>query len=190
MVWMECRSCSHRFLYPVPEDMESWYETDGYRMTTHNSTDPLVNLQEETQRAQRLSQWIDKPLSHLDIGSSTGALLRTVGAEIQVGVELSHNRRSSYEFKSFKNLDQVNDFYELITCIQTLEHVIDPVRHLRLIYKSCLSYCLIEVPVEGIYYPHLHRFNIEGLQDMMSSIGFAVQVLELTESYYLLRGDI
>ena len=193
--WIECRVCLHRFVDPVPPDLEIWYETDGYRMTTHHSADPLVNLQEEQKRAERLSGWIyERPYTHLDIGSSTGALLQKANAVYtKAGLELSGARRGIYQdlgIVPYKSLEEVQGDYELITCIHVLEHVIDPMTYLKFIAERTQSYCIIEVPVSGYIYPHLHRFNIEGIQVQMEDLDLAVQVVELTEDRYVIRGHI
>lgn len=175
--WWTCRDCSHSFVFPIPDDIIDYYKNDDYRMDTHRTRDPLFNLGEEQSRARRLLPVIEKynPIrSHLDIGSSTGLLLRTVGAEIRCGVEPSRSRRETYNFDNAETIDVVKDRYDLVTIIHTLEHVAQPIVLLEHARRRCTRVMIVEVPVSGRTFPHLHEFRRGTIEEMMKKIGFDV----------------
>lgn len=126
--WSICEICSHVFVNPQPSDLwtKNFYK-EGYRKMTHRlkKEDPKAiprgSAEEEMSRAMHVVNNIirfrgEAPLSnHLDIGSSTGALLASTmskfSCKLLVGVEPGDAWRefsvNSYEDLS-KNLARVD----------------------------------------------------------------------------------
>mgnify|MGYP001558898893 FL=1 len=163
--WSICNVCQHVFVNPYPEAkwLNDWYH-NGYRKMTHRLEEedpekiPVTNGNEELGRAvyvmNVLMRWRgpDKIASHLDIGSSTGALLAAMMdrflVEKSVGVEpnnawraFSVNSFQKYmdtaqesvknahprNFHVYENLKEVpkTPKFDLVTCIHTLEHIVE-----------------------------------------------------------------
>ena len=163
--WSICNVCQHVFVNPYPEAkwLNDWYH-NGYRKMTHRLEEedpekiPVTSGNEELGRAvyvmNVLMRWrgTDKITSHLDIGSSTGALLAAMMdrflVEKSVGVEpnnawrtFSVNSFQKYmdtaqesvknahprNFHVYENLKEVpkTPKFDLVTCIHTLEHIVE-----------------------------------------------------------------
>src|SRR3990167_57661 len=172
--WSICNNCNHVFVnpYPTKEWLDAFYR-EGYRSMTHNleKEDPKAiprrSAEEEMTRSMHvinnIIRWRGEGQikHHLDIGSSTGALLAStmdrLGAELLVGVEPgtawaefsveSYKKFASAlkeqkvtrkdvplgEFIIYPDIDKVpkSPKFDLVTIIHTLENVIDPLDILK-----------------------------------------------------------
>src|SRR3990172_10990542 len=116
--WSICNICKHVFVNPRPSD--AWTEAfyiDGYRAMTHrlkkedSKAIPRSSAEEELSRSMHvlnnIIRWRGEGpiLNHLDIGSSTGALLASTmerfGAQTLVGVEPGRAWRE-FSIESYK----------------------------------------------------------------------------------------
>lgn len=126
--WAICGNCTHVFVNPRPSDAwsEAFY-TEGYRTMTYSlekedsKAIPRISAEEELSRAihviNNIIRWRgeDTVANHLDIGSSTGALLASTmerfGCKVLTGVEPGRAWRdfSVQSYKVFaKRLGQEN----------------------------------------------------------------------------------
>ena len=122
-------------------------------------------IAEEEERAKGWIDYIKKPVRHLDIGSSTGRVLRTIGASGQAGVEPGPWGR---EYGAYDSLSQVEGQFDLVTALHVLEHVVDPVGFLRPIRKLACGPVCIEVPKPpGWGWPHLTAYRNDSLLKIM-----------------------
>ena len=187
--WDICQNCSHLYVNPQPsQDWLSSYYKDGYRRDVYDleeeSADnvPQQSGQEEVARGVKILTQIERiqgggPFKrHLDIGSSTGALLAGVmekwGVPYSVGVEpndawreFSMNSfekfstdgkakgflKEDHEFKTYSTLDEVpkSPKFDLITCSHVIEHMPEPLRVLTRLKKShalSKAFLYVEVP--------------------------------------------
>ena len=185
--WVFCTNCQLVFVSPRPT--EKWlaaYYKKGYRLDTHGTEDatkvPQSSGAEEVSRGMKILADLERMRgmgtigSHLDIGSSTGALIAGVMEKFQctrsVGVEpndawreFSENSFSKFQTdpnrqgmlpagSTFKTHTKIEDVpkspkYELITISHVLEHTVDPVSMLTRLRKSHLlskGLMYIEVP--------------------------------------------
>lgn len=162
-----------------------------------------------------IARWrgTDKIMSHLDIGSSTGSLLaammdrfqveRSVGVEpndawrtfslnsykkftdtAQASVKNAHPRA----FNVYENIKQVpkTPKFELVTCIHTLEHILEPMDIIsgasaRMKPNALL---MIVVPylfggfVDPLMFPHMHVWTQQTLTHALELSGMEAELYE------------
>lgn len=175
-------------------ELEKFYERE-YRVLSQQSEEPTKkDLVMQQQRARETLEMIEKDLSkvsrHLDIGSSSGALLEEIRLKYgsaAVGIEPGDAYRRFSQEKGFEVLaslsalsDQTKRF-DLVTIMHVLEHLRDPVETLseiRVDHMSPDGYLLIEVPNsfehEALEVAHLFAFTPLSLQETVRQSGFEV----------------
>ena len=181
--WAQCLSCGFSQIYPMPteEELIDVYASGDYRNFTgvcldgvwapyhpHDENGTLWGKQRQTQEWHRISNWCkeDGPLidsrgkSYLDVGASTGESVRFMKAR---GMEPSHGVEPGTwgrEWDAFETLDDVENSYDIVTCLHVLEHVNDPAKLLhQLLSKTNIQLCL-EVPVGNKrLWPHVGDFT-------------------------------
>jgi SAM-dependent methyltransferase len=151
--------CGLIFLDSFIKDVDEYYK-ETYRKTLEENTSEVTDktLATELDRAKRLTPEILKRVRSvnrvLDVGSSTGIFLSRLGEYFDCslqGVEPSDAFRKHSVASGVPTVDKLNKvegLFDLITCIHTLEHVIDPVEFLKNIVEKGNSETtfLIEVP--------------------------------------------
>lgn len=175
-----CSSCDFAQIYPMPSEEEvlKYYTSGKYRTETHCKTDgpDERNFHEEKTRAEGWLDYMSLPVErHLDIGSSAGKVLETIGAKVQVGVEPGAWGR---EYGAFENLDEVEGTFDLVTCLHTLEHVVDPFEMLKKIRRLAVGQVCIELPKPpGWGWPHLTCFRNKSLLKAMEDAGMPARIV-------------
>ena len=175
-----CAECDFAQIYPMPSEAEvlEYYASGQYRTETHCKTEGPGerNFHEERTRADGWLPYISLPVErHLDIGSSAGQVLEVLGAEVQVGVEPGIWGR---EYGAFESLDEVEGTFDLVTCLHTLEHVIDPFEMLRKIRGRASGQVCIELPKPpGWGWPHLTCFRNKSLLKAMEDAGMPARIV-------------
>lgn len=205
-VWVRCRVCGLVYANPRPSDewLHDYYSNGGYRMMVFGTNDPVASIQDEVERSSRLATVVQRMTTkverHLDIGSSTGAMLATVHGlyeSEEVGIELSQSYRDkTLELfaeaeaqlpRLYTTLDDVEDeTFDLITAIHVLEHMTDPVSFLNEAYGLLTDNGLLIVEVPNLYggptsplmFPHLYGFSHQTLMHMLEEVGYAVLDVE------------
>jgi hypothetical protein len=188
--------CGFMFMPKVIADEAGYYQST-YRKTLHNGTEEVSEEVKniEKDRGKRLVSEILKRANTveraMDVGSSTGYLLSKIGdfydCLIQ-GVEPNTEYRKysiSQGIPTAEKIDQVNGIFDLITCIHTLEHTIDPVGFLKPILEHAnqSTLFLIEVPFYGYRLHHPVLYTFLALDMVFNLVG-----LQMTE--YVLGDDI
>ena len=189
MDWWFCNSCGH--IYANPQPSPEWlaeYYKDGYRADTHKlekedpENVPKASGEEEVARGVKILNEIERiqgggPFTrHLDLGSSTGALIAGVmekwSVPYSVGVEpndawrvFSSNSfekfqvtgkergflKKDHEFKTYEKLTDVpkSPKFDLLTASHVVEHLPDPLSTLTRMKKShalAKAVLYVEVP--------------------------------------------
>ncbi len=202
LVYFQCKNCGLVFQSAdesCAADPKFYSET--YRKVYQASEAPTAkDLWVQEQRAANLVrllrlQNVNTPENVLDIGASSGLLLRaiqqTFGCQV-IGVEPGDAYRTYAEsrglqmFSSLDALIETNpERFDLVTLSQVLEHLPDPVGTLRSIRKNLLSengVVLMEVPNfyahDSYELAHLVCFTPHSLQEVLKQAGFEVMYLQ------------
>jgi len=192
-----CRHCGLVFQTPRMEEGElAKFYAGAYRKHQQATEKPIEkDLLMQEARAMRTLALIGKKVSgidrHLDIGSSSGALLRAFQRQFEcagVGIEPGEAYRTySREqgdrvFPDQSALLQAGEGrFDLITMMHVLEHMPDPVHDLAGIQERFLSpggHLLLEVP--NLYehasfeLSHLYAFSGSTLREVLRQAGLKV----------------
>jgi len=146
----ELCECGAAFLNPRMDDaaLTEWYRSGAYReRTAQADIDNRLGEVQEQERAAYLSQWIRGDFrAHLDIGAFNGALLSEMSrthTTIQKWGGVDPNGKFA-----FTDIEEAGKGWDLVTIIQTLEHVNDPRQMIGQIYDRLTpgGMCVCEVP--------------------------------------------
>jgi trans-aconitate methyltransferase len=179
----------------TPGELEVFYRSE-YRLHREGTDQPTAkDLLVQAARARLTVQWIDSlvkpPSRHLDVGSSSGALLEAfhdrfgcagVGLEPGEAYRSYSLQRGLRVFPSPAELAKADERrFDLMTAMHVLEHIPDPVEALTRFREDLLApaaHLLIEVPNlsehEALELPHLHAFTPRSLKDTVRRAGFRV----------------
>ena len=192
-----CRTCGLMLQSPRMSDEElAAFYTSSYRLTVQGTEAPTEkDLRMQAGRARHLVRFSQGRLPavarHLDIGCSSGALLRafsrSYGCE-SVGVEPGQAYRAvaaSRGTRAVASLDDLDDMqaatFDLVSLVHVLEHIADPVAYLRRLREERLSpggTLLVEVPNlfghKGVELSHLAVYAPRTLCQVLQASGFRV----------------
>lgn len=191
-VFYRCMRCGFSYQNPTmgPELQRYYYESGLYRSETGQLVENL-DLNEK-QRGQRIINVMEalgiipqKPFHMLDVGCSRGFLLDMMvnkhACTIE-GVDLN-DKYCQLPIKVSKTLNDVPNWFDLITAIHVLEHQSDPVSFLKDIRKHLADggKLVVEVPfLDGPYrLPHPVVFEPHTLGLAMKLAGFDVKTVIL-----------
>jgi len=138
-----CRSCGHAFIWPVPADLdryyEHWYVGPGWDKVREMQASELTRFLHQL-RLKRLSRYVDLNIRSevLDVGCGQGIFLeevrRAYGCGIagsdttDVGIEdMSPEPRRAIDFRKGE-LEEVgfqDEHYEMVVALHVLEHIPD-----------------------------------------------------------------
>lgn len=203
----ECQGCSLVFLDPTQENLEEYYRKE-YRKLHSPVLGKELNAQEffdiniplQKGRIEKIKHLLRKDMRVLDVGSSAGMFLQAIKSYVRecVGVEFDE-KYAQYANEQLgittytTPLAQTNlepHSFDMISALQTLEHIADPQKFLDAIkqYLRPDGIIYIEVPnhdesllsvfdVPGyrdFYYrgPHIFYYNPRTLRMMMNRAGF------------------
>ena len=192
-----CRRCGLVYQSPRMDDGElAQFYGREYRIQRQKTEDPIEkDLQMQDARARAVLELVQTHLPgvsrHLDIGSSSGALLARFHEQygcVSIGVEPGEAYRhfsKSQGHKVFPSLDALTEAneppFDLISMMHVLEHVADPVHTLRSLRESRIQpggYLLLEVPNlidhECLELSHLYAFTQPTLRETVRQAGFQV----------------
>ena len=101
----------------------------------------------------------------LDVGSALGDFLLLAKKKFKIaeGVELNekHRKKSSKYLNIYKNLDEVENKYDVITLFHVLEHVPDQIKFVNTIYNKLNKngYLYLEIPCAHDYLLNLNSYK-------------------------------
>jgi trans-aconitate methyltransferase len=178
------------------EQLSQFYAT-AYRDLYHQSKEPTsTDLSIQTKRAAHLMEFVRRQglntlKAHLDIGCSTGTLLKTFKTHFNnqaIGVELDETHRAyaqSQGITAFSSLAELpgdcEKSFNLVSLIHVLEHLPDPVgtlKELRIRWLSADGWLLLEVPNlychDSFEVAHLTSFSPSTFTQVVRQAGFRV----------------
>jgi len=198
LIYFQCDSCGLIFQSPdANQATDPQFYAQTYRQIYQSSVDPTPkDLWVQENRALTLVSLlntlrVEAPQRILDIGASTGLLLKTFreafGGEI-IGVEPGDAYRAHAEqqdipmFASIEALIETNPAkFDLVSMIHVLEHLPDPVDVLRMIRTELLNesgILLLEVPNfyahDSYELAHLACYTPHTLQEVLRQAGYHV----------------
>jgi hypothetical protein len=197
-----CKNCGLVFQSPriSDETLSGFYETEYREMVQGEEGPSEKDLRIQAGRARNLIDFsrskVGEIETHLDIGSSAGALMlafrHEYGCEV-VGVEPGRAYRTYSRERGLHveaDLDDLTDGlknnFDLITMSHVLEHVPEPVDYLRQIRQEWLSlrgYLLIEVPNlfghHALEFSHLTAFYAMSLRRLLERSGFELLTIQV-----------
>lgn len=197
--YFTCSNCHVIFQNPRMSDEElGRFYADGHYRRLINVPDEQKDEADKIFWANFCSKVIKENLSeinsHLDIGCGRGYLLKEVGAKIKVGIEpdIAHVIVSGIEvYAHLKEAPQRT--FDLVTIIQTLEHVPDPINCLKDTVKLVKRDGLVAIEVPTWKSPggslrlsHLYHFEPDVLRWMCREVGLSVIRTEFTPHMLLI----
>jgi SAM-dependent methyltransferase len=178
-------ACGAAFLSPRMNDDElrEWYKSGTYREHVGEWDEKLIETKNQLKfRAEYIAKLIKSPFkSHLDIGCSSGELLCAVHTAnpdiLSVGVD-TDPVLATRDFFVYSDIDKVEGMFDLITIIQTLEHINQPRKMIGSIYEHLNSngIVIVEVPNRRAWLgafsvpQHVVAYDEQSLRELM--IGF------------------
>lgn len=186
MSWTTCSNCEvdYQTRRLSPKSLYTYYRGNLYRLFIDNE-----NFEERDKNtlgfAKLILDFFEEvgvtATRQLDFGSGHGALLRTVEWE-GVGVEISEKARKWSEecgVEVYDTLDEVEGQFDLITIVETLEHLPDPLAVLRALVDRLTidGRIFISVPwsskspASKIQIGHLFDFNLKPLRFLTEKAG-------------------
>ncbi len=220
---LRCALCSFEFLEPLKQIGEDYYSSTRYRSNHGPNLRKISTSQEIFQTYLPYQQKIIQELERekiisprtrvLDVGCSTGHLLAALKGRVgkRVGLELDASAaafiKKHLDFPVYETPIEKAEIregpFDLITSIETLEHISDPLPFLhgigRQLAKTGQVY--IEVPnlndalmslyqvkeYVDFYYrePHVSYFTERSLMRLMKKAGFTGRVKTAQRYYFL-----
>ena len=146
----------------------------------------------ELGRATRVAEGFAYPeiKRHLDIGCGYGVLMEEISNKYGCLSEGCDVRNLTENYKVYGSFSEIEDTYDLVTCVHTLEHSIDPLGFLKEMRPLCSKHLYIEVPslgtARGTLSPHhLFGFTAHSLKKMVEAAGFPIVLIrQITHSNY------
>lgn len=188
LAYAACTGCGLVQLDPRPtaDELEGYY-VDQYREGRGDADGSASAATQDRRAAQQVAFVGRTPARHLDVGCSTGGLLRAFGAREQVGVEPGARHREAAAASGIEVHASLEDLaatepagFDLVTMSHVLEHLPDPVASLRLVRGLLAPGGELFVEVPSLYRSlayepaHLLAFTSRSLASTLGSAGFAV----------------
>ncbi len=186
ITWSTCQNCGTEYqtIRLDPESLYEYYSSDQYRRLI-DSDNQEFRYENNVRYAQHVMDFFKEAevtaSRQLDYGSGTGALLEAVPWD-GMGVEISENALLWQEERgldSYRTLEEVPGDFDLITIIETLEHLPNPVSTLEALLERLTPDGLffIAVPWGGrhpgdkIQIGHLFSFSLPSLKFIAEKVG-------------------
>jgi 2-polyprenyl-3-methyl-5-hydroxy-6-metoxy-1,4-benzoquinol methylase len=192
-----CHRCGLVYQSPRMDEAElAQFYAREYRIQRQKTEDPIEkDLLMQDARARAVLGMVQPHLAavtrHLDVGSSSGALLQRFHEQYKcasVGVEPGDSYRhfsQSQGLKVFPSLDTLAEAdenpFDLISMLHVIEHIEDPVHALHSLRESKMrpgGYLLLEVPNlidhESLELSHLYAFTRLTLKAIVQQAGFRI----------------
>ena len=190
-----CERCGLVFQSPqlTREALDRHYRLEYHQRSHSQERDPQKDRWVQERRAEHLARVLrrhqPRPRRHLDVGSSSGILLKAFSREFgseAFGVEPGESDRAEAVAAGVRvvaSIDQIPrqaaGTFDLVTLIHVLEHLPDPIGTLRLIRQEWLAadgLVLVETPSlyghTSFELGHLVAFSEQTLRGALSAAGF------------------
>lgn len=174
------------------DDIDRYYSSGLYRSWLNMTQEDMDR--DEQNRATFVAKLIrervsDNVMSHLDVGSSRGFLLREVDAVFKAGVEPNTQYAAYHPNVEYPILFDVPDSmkFDLVTSLHTLEHVLYPldVLGMMLMHTTENGKVVIEVPSESspggwARLAHTYHYPPWTIHYMARALGWRVSMMAMT----------
>ncbi|MEK7308506.1 MAG: class I SAM-dependent methyltransferase, partial [Nitrospirota bacterium] len=204
----ECTSCGLVFLSSFSHIKRGFYENSGMHEGKINIEQWLKETENDDKRRFSYFKRLLMKKDVLDFGCGAGgflALAKEVAANV-VGVEpeISLKRHfKKHSLKTFRNIDKVSGYFDVITLFHVLEHMPDPCDILKKLMKNLKKNgrIIIEVPSADdalltlyeneafsrfTYWScHLFLFNVKTLAELARQAGLQVNYIKQIQRYPL-----
>lgn len=201
LTYMLCDTCGLVFQSPRMSDdeLKDFYQAE-YRWLIQDNVEPTEkDRRVQAGRARNLLRLLLRNLdfvrSHLDIGSSAGALLEVIQDKYNctsIGVEPGDAYRTFSQERGWEVVSDLDDIhkkysasFDLVTMAHVLEHLPDPVGYLCNLREKWMTpggHLLIEVPnLNGhtaLELSHLAAYTTMTLQRLLNRAGFRIKAIE------------
>ncbi|KKS00008.1 MAG: Methyltransferase type 11 [Candidatus Magasanikbacteria bacterium GW2011_GWC2_41_17] len=203
-----CSVCGYVFLDPRKKKDREFYTGNNYRRLYGSTPNKISKCHEIFNTYLPFQDLIIKEIGHilkldmkvLDVGCSTGHFLHALKGKVKerVGLELQKDAvsfiRKNLDFKVYSQSIETTKIkeshFDLVTCLQVLEHIENPLVFLNGLAKNLKpdGYLYLEVPnvndvlltcykVAGyadFYFrePHISNFSINSLKILLRRAGF------------------
>jgi 2-polyprenyl-3-methyl-5-hydroxy-6-metoxy-1,4-benzoquinol methylase len=160
---VQCHDCGLVYVSPAMdrEWMDNFYRNEYRKTYGRNEASQMAAEQNHAGNAVMLlkTNLPDiKPKRFLDIGCSNGKLLEKLlevyGIGIYVGVDPSEREG---KFPVYKSLDEVGHKHDLVTMLNTLEHMTNPMEELRKIHNILEDDGYLMISVPDLYNTNIRR---------------------------------
>ncbi len=205
---LQCRKCGIVYLEPVQKNLTDFY-TEEYRKRYSPVIDRSLNSRElfdiclpiQKYRIDELKHVLDPAKKLLDVGCASGAFLHSVKTHVLecVGMEFNLDNARFVEetqgikvyTKSIEDVDLPQEYFDIATLFQVLEHIDDPMWFLKRIHKLmkpggtiCIEVPNIQDILLSVYEiepyadfwfrePHVFNYSPKTLRIMLEKTGFA-----------------
>lgn len=190
----KCQECGVIYQNPrmTRESLDEYYSKGNYHIE-HPST--LVAEGERTMFFLKILKAMEiLPYRALDIGCGRGLLLKNL--RYQFGTEIVGMEKRILPGTTMKNIlhgkEDIQGKFDLIFCIQTLEHMYDPQAELRWMAEKLEpgGTIIIDLPLDGkMYLPHVFVFDILSAKLMLNRLGLNYLHLDYPKRAIFLIGD-
>jgi len=196
--YFRCMSCGIILQNPrmTDEEIEKFYSSGEYRREIQMT--PEEQDRDELARAKNnvrfLSEHMDAPKKHLDIGASKFHFLNETGSPLKVGVEPFQEEAPPEGVINYKSLTEVKEKgFDFVSLVHVLEHVPYPMDVLLQATKKLKKggYLYIEVPSNNskggwARLAHLYHFEPFVMKRILDEIGVRVITQNINNHYQIL----
>lgn len=206
---VRCCNCGLVYLNPRPDraNIDRYYNERGYYAYQLVDENNILVGSRHMRLASRLTKTLTQAGAMLDVGCGNGSFLwamqrqgwRVAGVELHVLTAERLRRHGLTVFAgNFGELNLPERSYDLITMLEVLEHLHDPIGALRQAYNlirpggrlfitvpniGSLEYHLFKAGWVALEPPlHLYHFNPLTLRIMLEQVGFTVDRVATTSS--------
>ncbi|MGE5223093.1 MAG: class I SAM-dependent methyltransferase [Omnitrophica WOR_2 bacterium] len=197
-----CLVCGMVFQFPYqPEaELQQFYAAEYRKLYQGDEGPSAGDLAVQQARAEALLHFVEPEIKtltrHLDIGCSSGALLKRFKAAYgcqPAGVEPGDAYRDyarAHQLRVYATLEELraagSERFDLISMAHVLEHIPAPVEYLASLRQNFLdgnAYLLLEVPNLYIHdsfeVAHLASFSPHTLKETVKKAGFSVLAIQV-----------
>jgi len=211
---VQCNKCKVSFLNPTPSVayIDTIYSKSYYESWGLFNDEPLVKKMKLSTFRKRINT-IEKlvPIGKiLDVGCATGYFLEvardrgwiTYGVEVsKFAAEIANSKRGLEIYNGMlEDVEYSPNTFQAITLFDYLEHIIDPIRIMKIVFKfldkggivylttpniSSITHFLMKEKWTHFKIEHLFYFNPNSIKYLLNKIGF--QLINLKPAYKILN---